>query len=359
MLKHLGHQRLAFLDQIRALAVLLVVLCHFRGDLFPGGGVGVGVFFSLSGYLIASILFETMPLDFRAVLAFIVRRFMRVYPAYLIVIMAVVGMTALKNPAAVPAMAGALPGLLTFLWEPSWEGYSFGILWTLQVEMAFYLLVPVAMWLLGHVQGALAVSAILLLYGTGLPHLPLAGTALTVWGAALALGMLLAVLSRRTWPPIPAPAVWASIATALAGLAVLCGMAATQKLWHSEVMAGSVCGCLLIGAFIARPSLPVLPFGAWIGRISYSLYLWHAPEIDFRLYFNPIFDLFLHSDWTYPLAWMGGYFITLVGIGAASYYLIEKPGIRLGRRLAEIISPPGPKPITAASRPVIERPRSA
>jgi peptidoglycan/LPS O-acetylase OafA/YrhL len=142
MLKHLGHQRLAFLDQIRALAVLLVVLCHFRGDLFPGGGVGVGVFFSLSGYLIASILFETMPLDFRAVLAFIVRRFMRVYPAYLIVIMAVVGMTALKNPAAVPAMAGALPGLLTFLWEPSWEGYSFGILWTLQVEMAFYLLVP-------------------------------------------------------------------------------------------------------------------------------------------------------------------------------------------------------------------------
>jgi peptidoglycan/LPS O-acetylase OafA/YrhL len=41
------------------------------------------------------------------------------------------------------------------------------------------------------------------------------------------------------------------------------------------------------------------------------------------------------------LAWSGGYSITLVGIGAASYYLVEKPGIRLGRRLAKIISPAG------------------
>jgi peptidoglycan/LPS O-acetylase OafA/YrhL len=340
MLKRLGHQRLAFLDQIRALAIVLVVLNHYANIQLPGAGIGVGVFFALSGFLIATILFETRPLDFRAVVAFIIRRFARVYPAYVVMIAVVVGLTAWKNPTALSAVAGDVPGLLTFLQQPPWEGFSFGILWTLEVEMAFYLVMPLAMWLLGHRRGALAVCAILLLYSLGFHHLPFATTMLGRWGGALALGTLLAALAQRDWPGIPDPAVWAMIAVALVGLAVLCRIPATPELWHSEILAGSACGCLLIGAFIARPDLPVLPLAAWIGRISYSLYLWHAPEIDFRLFEGQVFNLFLHLDWTIPLARPGSYAITLVGLGAASYYWIEKPGIRLGRVLAEAVSPP-------------------
>ena len=75
----LGHR--ADIDGIRAVAVVPVLLFHAGFSAFPGGFVGVDVFFVISGYLITSIILEDINRDRFSVLAFYERRIRRTFPA--------------------------------------------------------------------------------------------------------------------------------------------------------------------------------------------------------------------------------------------------------------------------------------
>jgi len=76
------------IDGLRAIAVGIVVLFHAFPTLLPGGYVGVDVFFVISGYLISGILFSEMETGRYSILQFYYRRFRRIFPALILVMIA-------------------------------------------------------------------------------------------------------------------------------------------------------------------------------------------------------------------------------------------------------------------------------
>ena len=73
------------IDGLRAIAVLGVVLFHYRFG-FPGGFVGVDVFFVISGYLITSIILQDIEARCFSLISFWDRRVRRIFPALFVVI---------------------------------------------------------------------------------------------------------------------------------------------------------------------------------------------------------------------------------------------------------------------------------
>jgi peptidoglycan/LPS O-acetylase OafA/YrhL len=84
--KHLGY--IPALGGLRAVAVILVMLAHVGVPGFPGGGLGVDMFFVLSGFLITLLLLEEIDSTGRInVLHFYARRLLRLYPALLLMLL--------------------------------------------------------------------------------------------------------------------------------------------------------------------------------------------------------------------------------------------------------------------------------
>jgi peptidoglycan/LPS O-acetylase OafA/YrhL len=333
--KELGSKRIDFLDQIRALAVVPVVVSHYNEAWLPGGGIGVGIFFALSGFLISTILLEQPePFGPRAAVRFIVRRLMRIYPAFLTAICAAVLLAYLLRPEKLPAIVGALPGVLTLTIHPAWVNFAIGVLWTLQVEMWFYMLMPVFMLLLGRRLGALVFCIVLILSSLSWYFFgrPIAGQLIWFWGPALAFGSLLALV----WKSVNFRGSAARGATVCAiSLSVVAGLLlfppSTPLIWFAQVMAASLAGCGLISAFLIYPELPVARLLVWIGRISYSAYLFHAVVRDYDP--SLVLGRLGHRE---PFA-VAVYLTLVTALSVASYYLIERPGIALGGKLARLI----------------------
>jgi peptidoglycan/LPS O-acetylase OafA/YrhL len=324
MLTRLGDKRLDFLDQIRAVAILTVIVSHYAPGALPGGGLGVGIFFALSGFLIATLLLEIPKFDMPSAAIFVSRRFARIFPAYLVALLAGVLLAGLEHKPHFDRLLAALPGLITFTQMPQWLGFSIGILWTLQVEMLFYVSLPVVMLLLGWRTGLLAYCTAAILLSLCALGFHLSMISQLRWGAALAFGALLSLawksgaLARLPVRP------WLLVVIGAAGItAALPFPSVPLGQWAIQVMVASLSGCALIAAFLLQPELPVLPSTAFIGRISYSMYLVHGLVIDYLL--TPP-----HSGVLRPAIYFGGILV----LSALSWRFIERPGIRFGKRLA-------------------------
>jgi peptidoglycan/LPS O-acetylase OafA/YrhL len=324
MLKHLGERRLDFLDQMRAIAILPVVITHYHSSWFAGGGMGVGIFFALSGFLIASILLEEPLLDWPAVRRFYIRRVMRIYPLYLLSVLATLLLTYLFAPQRLETTAGAVPGLLSFLQNSPWIGFSFGVLWTLQVEAWFYITLPLVMWMLGARRGVFAFCAVLAM-SAGTSFFVSSSPALLCWGVTLATGTLISL----AWKEDLLSKVRVS-----PKLLALCGLLGIVLLlfpspeprskWFWEVLGAALCGSSLITAFLLSPDLPIVRGLPLIGRISYSMYLLHAVILDFV---KPVVDGSAIPRFLRPEI----YFLLVIGLSYLTYRTVEKTGIRLGK----------------------------
>ena len=338
-LQRLGEARLDFLDQMRALAIASVMLSHFHSDWLPGGGAaGVGIFFSLSGFLIASILLEEDRFDPAVAVRFIIRRFARIYPAYLAAVLATVALTYFYAPEKLTAILSAVPGILTFTQEAHSLGYAFLVLWTLQVEMAFYLVVPIAMLILGRGRGLLAVLIVLTALSVAALFGLTTSSPVQIYAGDLAFGALVSLAWKHRWldrlpgkSPILAGA-------ALAGIVVVFLFSgATGLEWMIQIMAASLCGCVLIVAFLRDPALPVAPLLPWIGRISYSIYLIHGIVLDFRIAPELIWERFYSLGHLRIFADGMTFIVVVIGLSALSYRWIERPGMKAGKRLASAL----------------------
>jgi peptidoglycan/LPS O-acetylase OafA/YrhL len=168
-----SYQTIPSLDGIRAVSVLIVVLSHSSlGDIIPGG-LGVTIFFFLSGYLITSLLLaehaRTGKID---ILKFYARRVFRLMPPLFISLAIAYGLT----------YSGLLPGGITLkglaaqlLYFANYYGIFLdpgntipdgtGILWSLAVEEHFYIFYPLLLTLL--LGSALRPRAIGTLLGIG------------------------------------------------------------------------------------------------------------------------------------------------------------------------------------------------
>src|SRR5580704_8407523 len=163
-----GQRYMPGLDGLRAVAVLAVIAFHEQLGWAPGGLLGVGVFFTLSGYLITDLLLGQWATAGRLALAdFWARRARRLLPALFVMLAVVTAWVTIADRARLSGLRGAVAAAATYSsnWYLIIQGQSYFArfappapldhLWSLAVEEQFYLVWPWAVLLMVWVAGAL------------------------------------------------------------------------------------------------------------------------------------------------------------------------------------------------------------
>ncbi len=338
------------LDGVRALAVLAVMTFH---DFWTGWGyLGVDVFFVLSGLLITGVLVGEREQRGRVDLRrFYARRMLRLYPALAAMLVLTTPFAAQLSQdgswrlwwGAVAVSATYTANLAILVDGTQWLG-ALGPMWSLAVEMQFYLVWPLLLTgLLGRsvdrralaagvaVLAAAALSLFWLLGTAARPGLAVAPSYFRPdarFGELLAGCALALALSLRRGP-LPRGADRALSVLALAGLALLVGA------WPLLRGQGTVAPMPLVAlgttlvlarlvtsdrALLSRAlRIPPLP---QIGRISYAVYLWQLPILALAAWLVPDATLQEVVYWGATLA-----------AGAASGRFVERPFLRRQARL--------------------------
>jgi peptidoglycan/LPS O-acetylase OafA/YrhL len=295
------------IDGLRAVAVLAVVLFHAGVPGFSGGFVGVDVFFVLSGFLISSILIEDIERDRFSLLNFYNRRIRRIFPAlFLMLGLTTLAAVALLSPQALISYGRSLAGTGFFASNFIFfldTGYFAGNAaqqpllhtWSLAVEEQYYVLWPLAVWLLfrpGLRRHAALICTVLAVLGLGLSvwltgvsreaafYLPFA----RLW--ELLLGAVLVIRPPGVLPRKVAEAMgW----TGLLLIALSITLLNEAVAFPGYAVAAPCIGAALLLAANASPQvstarlLSVAPMRG-LGLVSYSFYLWHWPVLAFANY---------------------------------------------------------------------------
>ena len=294
------------IDGLRAIAVLIVIFYHVGIQPFSGGYVGVDVFFVISGFLITSQILKEIQASEFSIIAFYERRIRRIFPAFFGITIFIMLMGAwLYNPAVyIDIGKSAIAAALSYsnLFFLSQAGYfeapstlkPFLHAWSLSVEEQFYLVLPILLVVLyrfakSKLPLALVVLTILS-FGQNVitlsqnPDSAFFLAYLRAW--ELLIGSFLAihpfkfyswvqhVLSVIGLAMILGSVFAYSEATPFPGAAALLPVFGTAMIINSGIFETSITGKLL--------RLQPLVF---IGKISYSLYLWHWPMIVFAKYY--------------------------------------------------------------------------
>lgn len=338
------------IDGLRAVAVLAVMLFHLDVALLPGGFTGVDVFFVISGYVISHSLARN---DIGSLGSFILefyrRRILRIVPALLFCLV----LTSLFVVAFVPGNywlsltinptgLWAFFGLSNFYLVERLDGYfadtvpynPFAHTWSLAVEEQFYLLFPLIfyVWLRLREQGGRHARTALAV----LPLIALLSFAFSAWETQEARQRAFYLLPSRFWELAAGALLYqfqfhrpgcldraAHWLLALGGVSLALAFCFAVEArfpfpWALVPVMGTVCliaGVLApqgaqtrVGRLLAGPTL------VWLGRRSYSLYLWHWP----------VFVLF---RWTVGLTsaadWVAALVLTFL-LAAFSYRHVER-----------------------------------
>lgn len=347
---------------MRAIAALLVATIHvsetFAGSASSGqwlhhladrlnfGGIGVSLFFLVSGFVIPASLGDGGDRA-TGLRTFAIRRFFRLYPAYwLSIALALLVIWWLRGKGIEPGMVLAN---LTMLQRPLGVPNILGLYWTLLVELIFY-------------------AACAGLYAVGLLHRPRALVAalilLTVWFALqeglglrstsrdlsslndlpVYLGLMFTGALLRFWHDGKPLERWVkSVLVAILAVFIL-PIARGVKLDEGQLLfnfnsdSGRAVAVMFFLLFAMRFRLahPVL---GWLGAISYSLYLFHPVAAQFWRWVTdrPGFELLQGWDLGASLALVVA--LTTV-VASIAYRFVERPMIALGRRLSRPAASP-------------------
>lgn len=152
--------RIKWFSLIRVTGLLLVLLYHFYKNAFQGGFVGVDVFFTFSGFLITALLIDeyskSQTID---VISFYRRRFYRIFPPLLLMVLVVIPFTFLVKTDFVASIGQQIAATLGFTtnfyeiltgssYESQFIPHLFVHTWSLAIEVHFYILWGLAVWFL-------------------------------------------------------------------------------------------------------------------------------------------------------------------------------------------------------------------
>lgn len=334
--------RIPSLDGLRAVSIVLVLLGHlhvsegfYRADLLNSqghlAGLGVTIFFIISGFLITSLLMsERLRTGSVSLKAFYMRRALRIFPAFytFILIMAFADLVGWVHLSAID-FASALTYVVNYYPDRPW---NIGHLWSLSVEEQFYLLWPVLYMSLGERRATVAAfvafavapltrAAMHLAFRSG-PYRDLEIFPAVADG--IAIGCAIALL--RPWL-LTQPAYLRFTASRwlllLLPLIVIVngqrGYTAIDLLawpWMLLLMAVLVEASTRRTATWTGKLLNLRPM-VFIGTLSYSLYLWQQP--------------FLNRHLDTPATTVPLNLLLAFAAALASYFVIERPFLRLRR----------------------------
>jgi peptidoglycan/LPS O-acetylase OafA/YrhL len=359
-------RRSAAIDGLRAFAAVSVVLYHawlytlpkvtaahrsaLSDQVLHELRLGLVLFFVLSGFLLYQPWVRSALDGARAPRLgnYLLRRGARILPAYYL---AVAGSVALLWS------LGDSPGVRLPPASGLWTFFVFGQnfsdatllkldppLWTLAVEVSFYLALPALGWLALRLRhsgraGQLAVPLAFLLFGLAYNHAIDGGAAnwptkvLPAMAQYFAIGMLAAVLAHgRSAGPRMSRALFAGGALLVLGDAWWAADAATRgshgALLHMLRDAPGAVGFACIVAAAARSTRPPRALAArpvaWAGHVSYGVYLWHVPLL-----------LFLRAHGALPLTPLAALAVVTplaFAVATVSWYGVERPLQQRARR---------------------------
>jgi len=325
------------LDGWRAVAIVAVLCCHAgwpTAALAPYGAMGVSVFFALSGFLITRRLMEGRRVDLAD---FYRRRTFRILPPILVylAVAALLGWGLHLIPMDIGQLLASLFFYRNYLTAPVSQGWYTGHFWSLAVEEHFYLFWPALLWMAGFRRARWLAPSLALAVAVwrvadshfdwiGRLNPELRGSVartdyridILLFGCAVAL----------IWDDPRVQALFERVGgTALAASAAV--VAICCQVWtppgYLTMIAVSM--ALLPAATVAKPRswagrILELPLLAWIGRMSYSLYIWQ------QLFLPPrAIGAWQLAPWN---------FAAIFACAAISYYCVERPATAFGKRLA-------------------------
>jgi peptidoglycan/LPS O-acetylase OafA/YrhL len=342
------------LDAWRAIAISMVMLHHIamgfylREDDFYQqsstlfGAFGVDVFFGLSGLLITKLLLEEARDSGRISLrSFYIRRAFRILPPYLLFLTALVVFGTLRTRLE---LESCLLFFRNYIPPAMGTGYT-QHLWSLAVEEHFYLLWPGLLVLSGTKRGRMIAAWVAI--GVGLwrvvnaqnnflpkllPHFrtDLRLDAL-LWGCVAAFLLDNAAEREAVYRRLNG---WVWTIVLVAAACSIRFYSLLTGLWLAMLVPVLLAGTAIHPHWILSRMMEWKPL-RWIGRISYSLYLWQ--------------QVFLAPGWIQPRAWQRWPWNVLeaVAVAALSYYILERPLLRVGRRLANQVRFSTPQEVSA------------
>lgn len=364
--------RFPLVDAMRAIAALTIVAYHvaFVQGWFDADGVGrwllrlnvgVPIFFAISGFLLyrpwaAARLAGEPPPSTRT---YAIRRALRILPAYWVAL-TIIALVLDRDDVF------SWPGALEYYglgqaYDPERFTGGIGQAWTLTIEVAFYALLPLLalgmrriggglrgeLWLLvslAVLSLAWKIGVLTLVDANAPAYLPLLAALpaqLDIFAAGMALAVLSAAgrgaaLGRSAW------LAWGIAAIAFLALGLWRPVADAPRVLGEHALQLAVAAALLVPAVIGaggavRGLLAWRPL-AWVGLISYGLYLWHLDVLR-ELDDAPVAVVVLAGP---ALA---------IALGAASWYGVERYALRLGRRGRADPHAAEPMPVTAGTRP--------
>ncbi len=316
--------RITHIDGLRAVAVLAVLAFHVGLSAFAGGFVGVDVFYVISGYLITGMILRDLDRGKFGFVRFYSRRAVRLLPALFVTVALCFPLAALLyTPSDMQAFASsAIAAVFAYsnilFWSQAGyfdaEAITKPLLhtWSLSVEWQIYAVWPLLLWAVVKLNRKLALPVIVLATAISLA---------LVWRYRAEPDTVFYWMPFRIfqfgigaiilWLPSPGRLVEPLLAAGLALIAYSV-FGPAIGVWPAlgaalAIYAGSA---RFLGAVLSNP------VSAYIGRISYSVYLVHWPMIVFWRYY-------VDRALTHPeMAIFGALSIAL---SAALYHAIEKP----------------------------------
>jgi peptidoglycan/LPS O-acetylase OafA/YrhL len=339
-----NNNRVQYIDTWRFFAIALVIVSHiiefshpFYKEALPGliwrihplGRLGVHVFFCISGYVICrGMLNESRMYGSLSLRNFYIRRVFRILPPlalYLLFIAAMVQLGMFETMPAQFAQAAAFLCNVEYLGDCGWY---FGHTWSLAFEEQFYLVFPLLFSALGlaRKRGKLLVLAVVLV-GAAIsmrlsshPDLAyyLSIFSYMIWGCVYAFFEdVLAPLLRRM--PV---AVWLAGGSALLGVNFVALPASFMEFVYPAVAPLVICA-IVFGTPLRFPPVRKIfidPRLAYLGQISYTVYLWQQVATNDHGFASPLVAVLLIS--------------AVFGLAHLSYKYFEIPLVRIGRTLS-------------------------